>query len=131
MIGVQLTLHSLDEAREELRKSLKRRKDIAIVENEINYKEIDTTKVFSNGDTKEFDPAISKLMETNRAQAEEIRTLKLEQESQAIMLCEVTEQKKRAIEEKAMIEDDKRNLTNRLKEKTIEFEIISNTQLDT
>ena len=97
VIGVQLVLHSLEEARDEFRKSLKRRKDLAIAENEINYKEIDTTKVFANGDTKEFDATIAELMETNRAQAEEIRTLKLEQESQAIMLCEVTEQKKRAI----------------------------------
>ena len=98
VIGVHLALHSLEEAREELRKSLKRRKDIAITENDINHKEIDTTKVFSSGDTKEFDVAIAELMEMNRAQAEEIRTLKLEQESQAIMLCEVTEQKKRTIE---------------------------------
>ena len=30
-----------------------------------------------------------------------------------------------------MIEDDERNLTNRLEEKTIEFERISNIQLDT
>ena len=59
VIGVQLALHSLEEARDELRKSLKRRKDLAIAENEINYKDIDTTKVFSNGDTKEFDAAIS------------------------------------------------------------------------
>ena len=128
---MQLALHSLEEAREELRKSLKRRKDIAIAENEINCKEIDTSKLFSNGDTKEFDAAIAKLMEMNRSQAEEIRTLKIEQESQAIMLCEVTEQKKRAIEEKDMIEDDKRNIENRLEAKTIEFERISNMQLDT
>ena len=33
-IEIQLILHSLDEAREELRKSLKRRKDIAIAEND-------------------------------------------------------------------------------------------------
>ena len=70
-------------------------------------------------------------MEKNRAQVEEIRILKLEQESQATMLCEVTEQKKRAIEEKAMIEDDKRNIANRLEAKSIEFERISNMQLDT
>ena len=30
-----------------------------------------------------------------------------------------------------MLEDEKRNLTNRLEEKTIEFERISNMQLDT
>ena len=131
VIDVQLALHSLEKARDELRKSLKRRKDLAIAENEINYKEIDTTTLFANGDTKEFDAAISELMEKNRAQAEDIRTLKLEQESHAIMLCEVNEQKKRAIEEKFMIEDDKRNISNRLEAKAIEFERISNMQLET
>ena len=80
----------MEEAREELRKSLKRRKSISIAENDTQYKEIDTTKVFANGDSKEFDVAIADLMEKNRAQAEEIRNLKIEQESQAMMLCEVT-----------------------------------------
>ena len=79
VIDVQLALHSLEKARDELRKSLKRRKDLAIAKNDINYKEIDITALFTNGDTKEFDAAIAELMETNRAQAEEIRTLKLEQ----------------------------------------------------
>ena len=49
-------------------------------------------------------------MEKNRAQAEEIKILKIEKESQAMMLYEVTKQKKRAIEDKVMIEEDKRNL---------------------
>ena len=70
-------------------------------------------------------------MEKNRAQVEEIRTLKIEQESQAMMLCEVIEQKKRVIEDKAMIEDDKRNLANRLENKSIELVRTSNMQLDT
>ena len=131
VIEVQLALHSVEEAKDELRKVLKRRKDLAIAENDINYKEIDITNLFANGNTKESDAAIAELMEKNRAQAEEIRILKLEQESQATMLCEVTEQKKRAIEEKAMIEDDKRNIANRLEAKSIEFERISNMQLDT
>ena len=72
MIDVHLALHKVEEAREELRKSLKRRKDIAITENDIHYKEIDTTQVFANGDSKEFDAAIAELMEKNRVQAEEI-----------------------------------------------------------
>ena len=93
VIDVHLALHNLEEAREELRKSLKRRKDIAIAENETHYKEIDTTKVFANGDTQEFDAVIVDLMEKNRAQAEEIRSLKIEQESQAMMLCEIIEEK--------------------------------------
>ena len=70
-------------------------------------------------------------MEKNRAQAEEIRSLKIEQESQDMMLCEIIEQKKRAIKDKAMIEDDKRNLANKLDEKSIELARVSNMQLDT
>ena len=54
VIDMHLALHNVEEAREELRKSLKRRKDIAIAENDIHYKEIDTTQVFANGDSKEF-----------------------------------------------------------------------------
>ena len=50
---------------------------------------MDTTKLFANGDSNEFDVEIAYLMEKNRAQAKEIRNLKLEQESQAILLCEV------------------------------------------
>lgn len=125
VINVHIALHKLEEVNEELRKSLKRRKEIAIAENDIHYKDIDTSQVFSNGDSKEFGAVIEKLMEKNRAQVEEIRLLKLEQESQAIMLCEVTRQKKRAIEYKAIIEYDMINIINRLEEKTIEFKKIS------
>ena len=46
--------------------------------------------MFSNGDSKEFDVAIADLMEKNKAQAEEIRSLKMEQKSQAMMLWEIT-----------------------------------------
>ena len=70
-------------------------------------------------------------MEKNRSQAEEIKNLKIEQESQAMMLCEVTEQKKRSIEDKVMIEEDKRNKVNRLEEKSTVLARISNMQLDT
>ena len=91
VIDVQLALHKLEEAREELRKSLKRRNDIAIAENDIHYKDIDTTQVFTNGYSKEYHASIAELMERNGAQAEEIRSLKMEQESQAMMLCEIIE----------------------------------------
>ena len=131
MIDIQLILHNLEEAREKLRKSLKRRREIAIVENDIQYKEIDTTKVFANGDTKEFDVEIVDFMKKNRAQVEKIRSLKIEKESQAIKLCEITKQNKRSIEDKAMIEDEKRNLVNRLEEKSTELARVSNMQLDT
>ena len=48
-----------------------------------------------------------------------------------MMLSEIIEKKKRAIEDRAMLEDDKRNLANRLEEKSIELTKISNIQLDT
>ena len=106
--------------------SLKRRKEIAIVENDTKYKEIDTTKLFANGNSSEFDATIVDLIKKNRAQAKEIRNLKLEQESQAILLCEVTEQKKKDIEDKPILEEDKRILANRLEEKSKELSKISN-----
>ena len=43
VIDVNLSLHKVEDAREELRKYFKRRKDIAIAKNDIHYKEIDTT----------------------------------------------------------------------------------------
>ena len=70
-------------------------------------------------------------MEKNRVQDEEIQNLKLDQESQAILLCELTKQKKRAMEDKSMIEEDKRILNNRVEEKSTELTKISNMQLDT
>ena len=81
VIDVHLALHELEEAREELRKSLKRRKEIAIAENDNHYKDIDTTEVFAKGDTKDFDAAIAELMEKNIVQAKKIRSLKMEHES--------------------------------------------------
>ena len=113
-----------------MRKSLKRRRYIAIAKNDTQYKEIDTTKFFANGDLNEFDAVIVDLIEKTGAQAEEIKNLKIEQESQAMMLCEVTEQKKRAIEDKVMIEEGKRNLANRMEEKSTKLARISNMQLD-
>ena len=89
-IEIHLILHQLNEAREALKRSLKRRMEIAIEENDTHYKEIDTTKLFVDGDSNEFDVAVADLMEKNKIQDEEIRNLKLEQESHAIVLCEVT-----------------------------------------
>ena len=90
-IEIHLALHQLNDAREALKKSLKRRKKIFVVENDTQYKEIDTTKLFADGDSNEFDSAVADLMEKNKIQVEEIRNLKLEQESKAILVCEVVE----------------------------------------
>ena len=87
--------------------------------------------MFSKGDSKYFDATIVELMEKNRVQAEEIRSLKIKHESKAMMLYEITEQKKRAVEDRVMLEDDKRNLANRLEEKCTKLTRISNMQMDT
>ena len=71
----------MNEAREDLKKWLRRRKEIDIEENDTRYQEMDTTKVFANGNSHEFDVVVVDLMEKNRSQAKEIRNLKLEQES--------------------------------------------------
>ena len=57
------------------------------------------------------------MMEKNGTLAEEVRNLKIEQESQAIFLYEVIEHKKKDVEDKFMSEGDKRILTNRLEER--------------
>ena len=67
----------------------------------------------------------------NKAQEEEIRNLKLGQESQAILACELTEQKKKAMEDKTLLEEDKRILAHRLEEKSKQLSKVSNQQLDT
>lgn len=48
-----------------------------------------------------------------------------------MILCEITKQKKRVVKDRAMLEDDKRNLANRLEEKSTELTRISNMQMDT
>ena len=87
-----------------MKSSLKRRKEIAIAKNDTQYKEIDTSKLLIDGNQSKFDASIIDLMDRNRAQEEEIRNLKLEQESQAILECEVTKQKKKAMEDKTLLE---------------------------
>ena len=114
-----------------MKSSLKRRKDIAIVENDTQYKEINTTKLFADGNSTEYDAIVSDLMAKNKIQAKEIRNLKVEKESHAIMLCEVTEHKKKAMEDKAMMEEYIRVLSHRLEETSSELTKISNMQLDT
>ena len=42
------------------------------------------------------------------------------------MLCEITKQKKRVVEDRVMVEDDKINLANRLEEKSTKLIRISN-----
>lgn len=129
-IEVQLALHQLQEARDELHHSVQRRKELAIQKNDTHYKEEDTTRLFENGNSSDFNVAVVDLMKKNNALTEEARNLKIEQEVQSVLLCEVIEQKKKDKEEKFMIEDEKRTLTNKLEEKTSDVQKLANMQLD-
>ena len=129
--------HRLEEKSEELSKvsnqQLNTLSQMMNLHHELNIKdiEISTLKLFTNGNQSDFDAKIVELIEKNRAQVEEIKNLKLEKETQAILICEVTKQKKKAIEDKTICEEDKRILANRLEEKSEELSKISNQQLDT
>ena len=70
----------MNEARDELKHSLKRRKEIAIEENDTQYQEIDTTEFFIDGNTSEFDVVVADLMEKNGTLTEEVRNIKREKE---------------------------------------------------
>lgn len=87
--------------------------------------------MFEDRNSNEFDAATIDLMEKNGALTEEVKNLKREQEVQSLFLFEITEMKKKAEEDKVMIEEDKRILTNRLEEKTSYVQNTSNMQLDT
>ena len=77
-IEIQNALHQLNEARDGLKWSLKRRREITIDKNETHYQENDTTGLFADGDTSEFDVAVSNLMENNASLTEEVINLKIE-----------------------------------------------------
>lgn len=128
---IHLALHQLNEAREELKLSLKTRKEIDIEENDTHYKEEDTSELFIDGNSSEFNVVIAGLMKKNGALTQEVKNLKMEQGVQLVLLCEVSEQKKKVEEDKVMIEDDKKILTNRLEEKILEVQRIYSMKLDT
>lgn len=50
-------------------------------------------------------------------QQEEVRKLKREPESQSVRLCEVMEKNKKALNDKEMVDDDRRLLTTRIEGK--------------
>ena len=103
---------------------------MAIQSNESNFKEEDTNRLFDNRNPNECDLAIPDLMEKNTTLKEELKNLKREHEVQEIRLCEEIEKRKKAIEDKVMIEDDIRILRNRLDEKTYDIKKLTNTQLE-
>ena len=69
--------------------SLRRRKEIAIDKNDTHYQEKDIIELFANGKSSEFDAIVVDMMEKNGALTKEVKNLKIEQEVQPVLLCEV------------------------------------------
>lgn len=65
-------------------------------------------------------------MEKNNGLTEEVRKLNIEQEAQPVLLYEVTEWKTKSKEDKVVIEDDKRTMTNRLEGRTSDVQNLAN-----
>ena len=53
-------------------------KEIVIEENDTQYQEIGTTKLFTNGNTNEFDVVVVDLMEKKGTLSKEVKNLKRE-----------------------------------------------------
>ena len=75
-IEIHLALHQLNEVRDELKHSLKRRKVIYIEEIDTHYQEKDTIELFIDRNSSEFDAVVADLMENNGAVTKEVRNLK-------------------------------------------------------
>ena len=98
-LDLEMALVQLKEAKEHLSLSLKRRKELARQMNDHQYIEEKIDNLLPSSNSDEADQAIKELLEKNGSLQEEIRKLKREQEIQSIRLCEVLEQRNKAIED--------------------------------
>ena len=109
---------------------MSKRREIVIQQSESQYKEEDTIGLFDTSNFAENDKVIKELLEKNTILNNEVRTLKREHEIQSVRLCEVVEQKKKAEDDKAMAEVDKRQIATRLDERTSDIQRLTDNQLD-
>ena len=98
-LDLEMATVQLNEAKEHLSQSLKRRKELARKMNDHQYVEEKIEELFPSSSLDEANKAIKELLEKNGSLQEEVRKLKREQEIQSIRLCEVLEQRKKANED--------------------------------
>ena len=79
-IETQLALHQLNEEIVDL--TLKRRKGIAIEENDTHQQEEDTIELFVDGNSSELNATAANLIEKNGSLTKEVRNLNIEKEVQ-------------------------------------------------
>lgn len=106
VIDIQLILQQLEIPKKELKKSLKRRKELAIKDTKNYYEEFETEGMFETINSN--DTTFVELLDKNKILKEEVRGLKRKHGIQSVRLCEVTEKKKKVEEDKVVSKEDKR-----------------------
>ena len=85
-IDLQLAFEQVKVLKEELKKYLKRRKEMEIQQNDTQYKEGSIEDLSDEGRSSEIDAIIEDLLEKNNILNKEVR----EHEIKSVRLCEVT-----------------------------------------
>lgn len=97
-------LQQLEVAKEELRKTLKRIKVIAIQLNDTQYIEVEIEGLLESGKTSNSKQALTKMLEKSYNLVKEEKDLKIEHENQSAALCEEIKKKKKEMEDKLKVE---------------------------
>ena len=95
-LDLEMAMVQLNEEKEHLSQSLKRRNELAREINDHQYVETKIEDLFpssSSNEANEANNAIKQLLEKNGSLQEEVRMLRREQESQSVRLCEILEQR--------------------------------------
>ena len=103
---------------------------MAIQLNDNQQIKVDTKGLLDNGKIGNKDEAMIEFLENNSALVKEVKYLKIEQEIKSIALCEAIEQRKKAMANKLMVEEDKRQIASRLEETSFQVHKLTNNQLD-
>ena len=90
-LDLEMAMAQLNEAKEHLSQSLRRRKQLAKQMNDHQYVEENIEDLLPSSSSDEANVAIKELLAKNGSLQEEVRKLKREQEMQSIRLCEVLE----------------------------------------
>ena len=105
-LDLNLAFDKFKDTKEELKKSLKRRNEMAIQKNDTQYNEESIKDLCDEGRFSEPNAKIENLLEKNNILNEGVRELKREHEIHLVRLCEITKQKKQVEEDVARVDEE-------------------------